>query len=151
MLAMADLESVLKQSLAHASPHTKKVFARNPLTASEIIELANTKGTVSLAATVRPRGQPHLTPTTAVGLDGKLYVGFDEGTAQLKNLEGNPRLTLMLMDPRVRQAIVEGKARFLEREDSLAKRVAEAQMKKYGWSTENIAELVPERAFTFKS
>jgi len=26
MLAMADLESVLKQSLAHASPHTKKVF-----------------------------------------------------------------------------------------------------------------------------
>ncbi len=147
---MADLEAVLKQSLAQGSSHTKNVFGKNPMNALEVVELANTKGTVSLAATVRSSGQPHLTPTTAVGLDGKLYVGFDEGTAQLKNLERNPRLTLMLMEPRVRQAIVEGTVRFLDREESLAKRVADLQVKKYGWRTENIAELVPERAFTFK-
>ena len=148
---MSSLESVVRESLARASSHTKNVFGKNPLTANEIIELANTKGTMSLAATVRPIGQPHLTPTTAIGMDGKLYVGFDGGTAQLKNLKDNPRLTLMLMESRVRQAIIEGYVSFLEKSDPLVKRVGDLQVKKYGWNTESIAELVPEKVFTFKS
>ncbi len=40
--ALRDLDAVLQQSLAQASPHSKKVYGQNPLTAQEIIDLTAT-------------------------------------------------------------------------------------------------------------
>jgi Pyridoxamine 5'-phosphate oxidase len=148
---LADLESILKQSLMRASSHSKKIYGKNPLTAQEVFELANSKGTLGLAATLRPNGQPHLSPVDDVALDGKLYLGVDKATARYKNLQRNPRLTLMIMDGWKRQAIIEGKVRFLEMGSTVAKRVGDAQKKKYGWTTDSLTELMPERAFTYKS
>ncbi len=147
---MADLDSVLKDSLARASAHSKKVYGQNPLTAQEILDLANSRVLI-LAATVKPKGSPHLSPSDLVAVDGILYVGVDTTTARYKNLKQNPAVTIMLADGWNRQAILEGQARFLDVKSQTAKKVLDAEKNKYGWTTEAIAEFIPEKIFTYKA
>lgn len=147
---MTDLETVLKRSLEHASAHSRKVYGQNPLTAREILELANSKVLI-LGATVKPGGRPHLSPIDLLAVDGTLYLGVDETTARYRNLKHNPVITIMIADGWKRQAIMEGTARFLDIKDENAKKVLKAQKKKYGWITEAIAEFSPEKVFTWKS
>ena len=147
---MSGLDSIIKNSLSKASSHTREVYGQNPLTASEVIELANGR-VLTVAATVRPDGRPHLSPTDFVAVDGVLYLGVDEATARYRNLRQNPAVTVMLADDRKRQAILEGNARFLDIMSGTAKRVLEAQKKKYGWVTDALAELWPLKVFTWKA
>jgi len=115
-----------------------------------VIELANSR-VLTLAATVRPDGRPHLSPTDLVVVDGGFYLGVDEATARYRNLKENPAITLMLADGSKRQAILEGKAVFLDMKSGTAKRVLEALKKKYGWVTDALAEFQPVKAFTWKT
>ncbi len=147
---MADLETVLAESLAQASAHSRKVYGQNPLTAKEILDLANGNALI-LGATVKPEGKPHLSPIDLVAVDGNLYVGFDNGTARYKNLKHNPAITVMIADGWKRQAIMEGTARLLDAKDESSKKALEAQKRKYGWVTESIAEFSPNRVFTWKA
>ncbi len=147
---MSSLDSIIKNSLSKASPHTREVYGKNPLTASELIDLANSR-TMTLAATVRPNGRPHLSPTDFVAVGGVFYLGVDEATARYKNLKENPAITVMLADDGKRQAILEGDSKFLDMNSELAKRVLEAQKKKYGWVTDAIAEFQPAKIFTWKT
>ena len=147
---MSGLDSIIKNSLSKASSHTREVYGQNPLTASEVIELANGR-VLTVAATVRPDGRPHLSPTDFVAVDGVLYLGVDEATARYRNLRQNPAVTVMLADDRKRQAILEGNARFLDIMSGTAKRVLEAQKKKYGWVTDALAEFRPVKVFTWKA
>src|SRR2546422_3574002 len=119
---MADLESVLKQSLMRASSHSKNVYGKNPLTAQEVFDLANSKEASAVAATIKPDGQPHLSPTDLVCrllLEKKKK---DKATARYRNLQKNPRLTLMIMEGRKRQAIIEGKILYLEMANRMTKK-----------------------------
>jgi putative heme iron utilization protein len=147
---LSTLDSIIKNSLGQASTHTKKVYNQNPLTASEVIDLANSR-VLTLAATVRPDDRPHLSPTDLVVVDGVFYLGVDEATARYRNLKQNPALTVMLADGWKRQAILEGDAKFLDMKGGTAKRVLEAQKKKYGWVTDALAEFQPVKAFTWKA
>ncbi len=147
---MSDLDSIIKNSLGQASPHTKTVYSQNPLTASEVIELANSR-VLTVAATVRTDGRPHLSPTDFVAVDGVFYLGVDEATARYRNLRQNPAVTVMLADGSKRQAILEGNARFLDMNTGTAKNVLEALKKKYGWVTDALAEFRPVKAFTWKA
>ncbi len=147
---MSSLDSIIKNSLNKASSHTKEVYSQNPLTGSEVIELANSR-VLTLAATVRPDGRPHLSPTDFVAVDSVFYLGVDEATARYRNLKQNPAVTVMLADDRRRQAILEGNVRFLDMNSSTAHRVLEAQKKKYGWVTDALAEFQPLKAFTWKA
>ena len=147
---MSSLDSIIKNSLSKASSHTKEVYSQNPLTASEVIELANSR-VLTLAATVRPNGRPHLSPTDLVAVDGIFYLGVDEATARYRNLKQNPAVTVMLADDRKRQAILEGNAKFLDMNSGTATMVLGAQKKKYGWVTEALAEFQPLKAFTWKA
>jgi len=147
---LSGLDSIIKNSLSKASSHTREVYGQNPLTASEVIELANGR-VLTIAATVRPDGRPHLSPTDFVAVDGVLYLGVDEATARYRNLRQNPAVTVMLADDRKRQAILEGNARFLDIMSGTAKRVLEAQKKKYGWVTDALAEFRPLKVFTWKA
>jgi len=131
---LSSLDSIIKNSLSKASPHTREVYGKNPLTASEVIEMANSR-VLTLAATVRPDGRPHLSPTDFVAVDGVFYLGVDEATARYRNLKQNPAATVMLADSSKRQAILEGSAKFLDMNTGTAKKVMEAQKKKYGWVT----------------
>ena len=147
---MSSLDSVIKNSIGKASPHTREVYGKNPLTASEVIELANSR-VLTVAATVRPDGRPHLSPTDFVAVDGVLYLGVDEATARYRNLKENPAATVMMADGSKRQAILEGNAKFLDMNSGIAKRVLEAQKKKYGWATDELAEFQVLKAFTWKA
>jgi putative heme iron utilization protein len=147
---LPNLDSIIKNSLNKASSHTKKVYSQNPLTADEVVELANSR-VLTIAATVKPDGRPHLSPTDLVVVDGVFYLGVDEATARYRNLKENPAITLMLADGSKRQAILEGNAKFLDLKSGTAKKVLEAQKKKYGWTTDALAEFQPVKAFTWKA
>ena len=148
--SLSSLDSIIKNSLGKASTHTREVYSQNPLTASEVIEMANSR-VLTLAATVRPDGRPHLSPTDFVAVDGIFYLGVDEATARYRNLKQNPAVTVMLADDRKRQAILEGNAKFLDMNSGTATRVLEALKKKYGWVTDALAEFQPVKAFTWKA
>ena len=148
---MVDLDDVLKGSLAKASPHTKNVYGRDPLTGMEIVDMANDRTIQTLASTVRLNGRPHLTPTDVVGLNGALYVGVDEATGHYSNLKRSPAIALMLLDGKTRQAILEGTVAFLDMTGEIAIRVQELQKKKNGWTTEAAAELRPEKVFSWRA
>ena len=126
------------------------MYSQNPLTADEVVELANSR-VLTIAATVKPDGRPHLSPTDLVVVDGVFYLGVDEATARYRNLKENPSITLMLADGSKRQAILEGNAKFLDLKSGTAKTVLEAQKKKYGWTTDALAEFQPVKAFTWKA
>jgi putative heme iron utilization protein len=147
---MPSLDSIIKNSLSQASSHTKKVYSQNPLTASEIVDLANSR-VLTLAATVRPDGRPHLSPTDLVVVDGVFYLGVDEATARYRNLKANPAVTIMLADGSKRQAILEGNTKFLDMNSMATKKGLEALKKKYGWVTDALAEFQPVKAFTWKT
>jgi putative heme iron utilization protein len=148
-LSLSSLDSIIRDSLSNASPHARKVYSQNPLTATEVIELANSR-VLTIAATVRPDGRPHLSPTDLVAVEGIFYLGVDEATARYRNLKANPAVTVMLADGSKRQAILEGNAKFLDMSSGIAKKVLEAQRKKYGWVTDGLAEFQPLKAFTWK-
>jgi len=147
---LSSLDSILKNSLSQASPHTKEVYSQNPLTANEVIELANSR-VLTVAATVRPDSRPHLSPTDLIVVDGVFYLGLDMAMARYRNLRQNPAVTVMLADGWKRQAILEGKAEFLDMKSETARGVSEAQKKKYGWVTDSLAEFKPSKAFTWKA
>jgi general stress protein 26 len=149
-MAMSDLDTVLKETLANASPHTRKVYGQNPLTGQEIVDMANSRGVMTPASTIGLNGRPHLSPIDLVGVDGTLFLGTDMGTAHFRNLKRNPAIAVMIVEGRTRQAILEGTASFLDMKSSLTAKVQEAQKKKTGWTTEAVAELRPEKIFTWK-
>ncbi len=126
------------------------MYSQNPLTASELIELANSR-VLTIAATVRPNNQPHLSPSDLIVVDGIFYLGVDEATARYRNLKQNPAVTIMLADDWKRQAILEGNAKFLDMKSGTARNVLEAQKKKYGWVTDALAEFHPAKIFTWKT
>jgi len=140
----------MNESLVKASSHSKKVYGQNPLTAQEVLDLANGQA-LSLAATVKREGKPHLSPVDLVAVDGKLFVGTDKNTARFKNLKQNPSITILIAQGWKRQAILEGTAQFLDLESEQAKKVLEAEKRKLGWTTETIAELLPEKVLTWKA
>jgi putative heme iron utilization protein len=147
---LSSLDSIIKNSLSQASSHTKKVYSQNPLTASEVVDLVNSR-VLTLAATVRPDGRPHLSPTDLVVVDAVFYLGVDEATARYRNLKANPAVTIMLADGSKRQAILEGNAKFLDMNSMTAKKGLEALRKKYGWVTDALAEFQPTKIFTWKA
>src|SRR5207253_9588310 len=113
-------------------------------------EMANSR-VLTLAATVRPDGRPHLSPTDFLAVDGVFYLGIDEATARYRNLKQNPAVTVMLADDRKRQAILEGNAKFPDMNCGTATRVLGALKKKYGWANDALAEFQPVKVFTWKA
>ncbi len=148
---MSQLDALIKKSLASASPHTKKVFSQNPMTAEELTDFANSKAGLTLAATIKPNQKPHLSLIDLNIVDDKFYIGIDEGTTRRRNLEHNPSIAIMILEGWKRQAIVEGETRLLDMKGATAARVLEAQKKKYGWTTQLLAELLPQKILTWKS
>jgi len=85
-------------------------------------------------ATVRPSGQPHVTPLLAVWADGAMHVGTGEDERKARNIAANPRCTLSTgrntMDDGL-DVIVEGRAERVTGADRLA-RLRDMWVAKYG-------------------
>lgn len=142
--SMSSLDSIIKNSLGHACSHTRNVYGQNPLSASEVIELANNR-VLTVASTVRPESRPHLSSTNLTVADGVFCLGVDGATARYRNLKRNPAITVMLADSSRRHALLEGRlegsAKFLGMKSETAKR-------EYGWVTDAPAEFQLEKIFT---
>ena len=147
---MSDLDALIRQSLEKASPHSKKVYGQNPLSGPELVELANAR-VLNLAATVKPNQTPHLSPVDVNIVSDRIYIGIDEGTARQKNLTRNPHITVMIADGSKRQAIIEGETRMIETKSDTAANVFDAQKRKYGWTTQLVAEVLPSKILTYKA
>jgi PPOX class probable F420-dependent enzyme len=79
---------------------------------------------------VRPSGQPHLTPIWFVWLGGKFYVATEPDSVKSRNVRSNPQVVLALEDG-THPLICEGQAQLLSQpwpEDVLV-----AFLKKYEW------------------
>jgi general stress protein 26 len=85
-------------------------------------------------ATVRPDGQPHVTPLFSVWVDEALYFGTGEGERKAKNLAGNARCVILTgcnTDDGL-DVVVEGVAVRITDEAKL-RRVARKYASKYNW------------------
>jgi len=149
-IALPDLQYVIDKSLAQASPHSKKVYGQNPLTAKEVLDLANSHVLI-VAATLKPEGKPQLSPIDFVAVEGLLYVGVDVGTAHNRNLKRNSAITIMIADGWKRQVILQGAVHSLDVQSEPAKKALEAEKTKYGWTTQAILEFLPDKVFTWKA
>jgi pyridoxamine 5'-phosphate oxidase-like protein len=147
---LSELDLLIKQSLEKATTHTRKVYGQNPLTGRELEDLANGKALI-IAATVKIDQRPHLSPVDLNILNGKIYIGIDEGTARHKNLTHNRYIAIIIAEGSKNQAIIEGETRMLDMKSEIVREVLDAQRKKYGWTTQLVAELLPSKIFTFKS
>ena len=120
------------------------------MNAKEVLELANIHVLI-LGATVKPDGRPHLSPIDLVAVEDTIYLGIDKSTARYNNLKENHAITIMIADGWKRQVILQGVTHFLDSESAQARKAFEAEKEKYGWTTETIAEFMPEKVFTWKS
>ena len=68
-------------------------------------------------ATVKKNGAPHLTPIWYMYEDGKLLVNTTPSRVKYRNIEGDPRVSL-LVDDAYSYLIVEGRARVAKERDA---------------------------------
>ncbi len=146
---MSDLDSIIKRTITHASPHSKKLFGQNPMTGEETLDLLSSKK-LQIMASIKPDGNPHIAATTLIVTDGRIYMGMDAFTRRAKNLKAKPRFAIMAADGWKRQAIIEGRAEFLDMKSREAENVQEAQKNQYGWTSTTLARVLPAKVFTWK-
>lgn len=80
--------------------------------------------------TVRPDGSPHVTPVWFVFLRGSWWIGTDEGSVKVRNIEKFSRVSLALEDGRL-PVVAEGEA-VLHR-GLFPEEITDAFAAKYGW------------------
>lgn len=93
-----------------------------------------TEAEVYWLSTVRPDGQPHVTPLLSVWVAGAPHFTSGAGERKVRNLAANPRCVLTTGDSALDRGldlVVEGSARLVGDEAEL-RRVAEAFVAKYG-------------------
>ena len=85
-------------------------------------------------ATVRPDGQPHVTPLFSVLVDNALYFGTGESERKAKNLAGNSQCVILTGCNTIEglDVVVEGEAVRVTDEAKL-QRVAGRYASKYNW------------------
>lgn len=85
-------------------------------------------------ATTRSDGRPHVIPIDGLWLDGIWYFGGAPETVHQRSVKENPNVVMHLEDT-MQAVIVEGVAEWLTPSAEGAKRLAEANKKKYGYPT----------------
>jgi general stress protein 26 len=102
------------------------------------IHAALERAQVFWLSTVRPDGQPHVTPLIAVWLDGAIYFCTGPGERKAKNLAHNPRCAMTTGCNSLGEGldiVIEGEA-VNQRDPGTLQRVADSFAAKYGsgWS-----------------
>lgn len=84
-------------------------------------------------ATTRPDGRPHVVPVDGLWLDDAWYFGGSEQSVHVRNLRQNPAVVMHLADT-MSVVIAEGQAEWVTPPATLARRLAAASKKKYGYA-----------------
>lgn len=121
-------------------------FRRSELSFLEKMELCR-------LATVDREGRPHVVPICYVFRDGAFYMVTDLGTKKHRNLQHNPRATLVVDVYKPNRAVmVEGRAELLTEGEEF-RRISEAFYERFEWARRDfwdegevvIIKLVPEK------
>ncbi|MFI8193287.1 pyridoxamine 5'-phosphate oxidase family protein [Streptomyces sp. NPDC085946] len=80
--------------------------------------------------TVRPDGSAHVTPVWFVYRSSRWWIGTDRGSVKVRNIRGEPRVSLALEDGRL-PVVAEGDAALVH--DGFPREVVAAFQRKYGW------------------
>ena len=126
--------------------------------AAELIRWAR----VSRVATVSAEGVPHAVPVCHVLAGQKLYFGSGDDATKVRNLEANPRITVIVDEysdhwDGLKGAMVQGRARLIERGPQFT-RIRDLLYEKYPQypkeaalttSDSVIVEVSPLRVFTW--
>lgn len=106
--------------------------------------------------TTRADGRPHVIPIDGLWLDDTWYFGGAPETVHQRSVKENPNLVMHLEDT-MRAVIVEGVAEWIMPAAEDAKRLAEANKKKYGYPTspsqyeKGVWGLKPKRVLAWNS
>jgi nitroimidazol reductase NimA-like FMN-containing flavoprotein (pyridoxamine 5'-phosphate oxidase superfamily) len=92
-----------------------------------------TQATHYWVCTVGPGDRPHATPVDGIWLDDRLYFGGSPQTRRQRNLVANPAVCVHL-ESGTDVVILHGDAHAQRPDRLLAKRLAEASAKKYGYA-----------------
>jgi nitroimidazol reductase NimA-like FMN-containing flavoprotein (pyridoxamine 5'-phosphate oxidase superfamily) len=107
-------------------------------------------------ATTRPDGRPHVIPIDGLWLDGRWYFGGAPETIHQRTLKENPEV-VMHLEETMQAVIVEGRAEWVTPPAEDAKRLVEANKKKYGYPTSpsqyarGVWSLKPRRVLAWNS
>ncbi|MBI2936279.1 MAG: pyridoxamine 5'-phosphate oxidase family protein [Chloroflexi bacterium] len=150
-MAETRLATVLRRSIAEATPHTKNVFGgAHAMSAREVAEFLDVN-TVVLVSTLSASGAPHVTGIGTTFMDGKLYLGLDKRTALHRNLRRNPGIAVAVIElPWKRHVFIQGSAALLPPEGEEIRRVRAKELAKHGWESSVIARISPRKIFTWK-
>lgn len=105
-------------------------------------------------ATVRPDGRPHTVPVDGIWIDDAWYYGGSEETVHHQTVVANPEMVMHLEDG-MKVVIVEGEVRQTTPAPDLAKRMADASRKKYGYGLDasgyekGVLTLLPRRVLAW--
>jgi hypothetical protein len=104
--------------------------------------------------TVREDGRPHAVPVDGVWLDDLWYYGGSDETVHHRSVTANPDVVMHLEDG-MKAVIVEGEVRQTTPAPDLAKRMADASRKKYGYGLDasgyekGVLTLLPRRVLAW--
>ncbi len=105
---LAQLQAAIEQSLARATPLTRKIFGRDAWTANQVQRFVNRTMTATIAS-VRPDGRPHAAWVLAACCRGTIYFSATKGSILLANLRQREDVALTVTDP-VHGVIADGRA-----------------------------------------
>lgn len=150
------LRTILQTTIERATPFSKRIFGRNPMSVEEVESFLREEKVANLI-TVTPNGKPHASIGSFAYHDGRLYFYSNKASARHRNLLRNSAVAVTVIEGWRRQVIVEGQARILGLASVLTSNIAaESFRHKYGdfagdrGSPSYVVEITPNKIFTYK-
>lgn len=146
---MRELEELLQTSLARATAHTRRVLGPGAMTAAEVRAFLRAR-TAAALSTTGPAGRPHVAVTDLIHHCERFFIGQSRGAASLRHLQRQPAVAVLLAHGWRRHLIIEGTASTVP-DGPLAEEVRAEEQRRLGFASEVIVEVLPTRAFGWKS
>ncbi len=96
---MVTLSDALATSRDRATEFTRSLFAEDPWTAEQVVELINLQRNATIAS-VNASGQPHAAVVIAGSVRDGIYFTVHPSSVLARNLAANSRIGLSVCDPR---------------------------------------------------
>ena len=144
------LETLLTNSIATASRHTKDIFGSDTMTPGEVETFLSKRTAVAVATTDR-EGRPLIADADLIFLEGRFFIGQSRGSATLNQIRKTQRVALLLMQGWRRHLLLEGQASCLADNDPVNMKVRAAEKRRIGFTSQVIVEVHPSRMFGWKS
>lgn len=139
---IAEMQSLLDQSMEKAGSHLKSVFGeRQRLSSRQLCAYLQGVRQVA-AASVTSSGEPRVAPIDAVLFHARFHLSTDERSLRARHLAKRPHVSLTYFEGADPVVIVHGKAVFVHPEDPSFADLDSEWVKAYGKSTRELSGTV---------